>query len=276
MRLRFSKMHGLGNDFVVIDGISQKVRLNADKVRYLADRRFGVGCDQVLLVESPTRPDRDFRYRIFNADGQEVESCSTGARCFARFVRDRRLTGKRTIEVETASGDLTLQVLDNDQVCVPMGIPQLEPADIPFQASARALTYELEVNERMVEISALSMGDPHAVIMVDEVASAPLAELGPLVESHPRFAEQVNVGFMQIVSPAEIHLRVYQRGLGETLGCDTGACAAVVAGRLRQLLEPMVKVNLPGGQLSIHWPGPGQAVTMTGPATTVFHGQVNL
>ena len=276
MRLRFSKMHGLGNDFVVIDGVSQKVRLNADKVRYLADRQFGVGCDQVLLVESPTRPDRDFRYRVFNADGSEVESCGNGARCFARFVRDRRLTGKRTIDVETAGGDMTLQVLDNDQVRVDMGVPQLEPADIPFQAPARALTYELEINGRTLDISALSMGKPHAVILVDDVASAPVDELGPLVESHPRFPKRVNVGFMHIASRTEINLRVYERGVGETLACGTGACAAVVAGRLRQQLDATVKVNLPGGQLSINWPGPGQAVTMTGPATTVFHGQVNL
>lgn len=276
MRLRFSKMHGLGNDFVVIDGVSQKVRLNADKVRYLADRHFGVGCDQVLLVESPTRPDRDFRYRIFNADGSEVENCGNGARCFARFVRDRRLTGKRTIDVETAGGDITLHVLNNDQVRVDMGVPQLEPANIPFQAPAQALTYELEVNGRTLEISALSMGNPHAVILVDDVASARVDELGPLVESHPRFPKRVNVGFMHIASRTEINLRVYERGVGETLACGTGACAAVVAGRLRQQLDATVKVNLPGGQLAIHWPGPGQAVTMTGPATTVFHGQVNL
>lgn len=276
MRLRFSKMHGLGNDFVVIDGVSQKVRLNADKVRHLADRRFGVGCDQVLLVESPTRPDRDFRYRIFNADGREVENCGNGARCFARFVRDRRLTGKRTIHVQTAGGDLTLKVLNNDEVRVNMGVPQLQPADIPFQAPGRALTYPLEVNDRTVEISALSMGNPHAVILVDDVASAAVDELGPLVASHPRFPKGVNVGFMHIASPTEINLRVYERGVGETLACGTGACAAVVAGRLRQQLETTVKVNLPGGQLSIRWQGEGQPVSMTGPATTVFHGQVNL
>src|SRR5690625_4322123 len=195
---------------------------------------------------------------------------------FARFVRDRRLTGKRTIHVQTAGGDLTLKVLNNDEVRVNMGVPQLQPADIPFQAPGRALTYPLEVNDRTVEISALSMGNPHAVILVDDVASAAVDELGPLVASHPRFPKGVNVGFMHIASPTEINLRVYERGVGETLACGTGACAAVVAGRLRQQLETTVKVNLPGGQLSIHWPGEGQPVSMTGPATTVFHGQVNL
>ncbi|MDQ2076854.1 diaminopimelate epimerase [Marinimicrobium sp. ABcell2] len=276
MRLRFSKMHGLGNDFVVIDGVSQKVRLGADKVRQLADRHFGVGCDQVLVVEHPTRPDMDFRYRIFNADGGEVENCGNGARCFARFVLDRRLTGKRTIRVETAGGDMTLHVLENGDVSVNMGVPQLEPAAIPFQASAQAPVYELEVNGRVLEVSAVSMGNPHAVTLVDDVTNAPVEELGPLVESHPRFPKRVNAGFMHIVSRAEINLRVYERGVGETLACGTGACAAVVAGRQRQLLDATVNVNLPGGRLTIDWPGPGQPVTMTGPATTVFHGQVKL
>ncbi|WP_439509304.1 diaminopimelate epimerase [Marinimicrobium koreense] len=276
MRLRFTKMHGLGNDFVVIDGVTQKVRLSTEKIRTLADRHFGVGCDQVLLVETPTRPDIDFRYRIFNADGGEVENCGNGARCFARFVLERKLTGKRSIKVETAGGDITLNVTEQGQVQVDMGVPRLNPEEIPFQADAEAIRYDLALPEQTLDISAVSMGNPHAVLMVNKVDSAPVETLGPLIESHERFPRRVNAGFMQMVSPSEINLRVYERGAGETLACGTGACAAVVAGRLRQLLEETVKVNLPGGSLSITWPGPGHSVIMTGPATTVFHGQVKI
>ena len=276
MRLRFTKMHGLGNDFVVIDGVTQKVRLSTEKIRTLADRHFGVGCDQVLLVETPTRPDIDFRYRIFNADGGEVENCGNGARCFARFVLERKLTGKRSIKVETAGGDMTLKVTEQGQVQVDMGVPRLNPEEIPFQADAEAIRYDLALPEQTLDISAVSMGNPHAVLMVNKVDSAPVETLGPLIESHERFPRRVNAGFMQMVSPSEINLRVYERGAGETLACGTGACAAVVAGRLRQLLEETVKVNLPGGSLSITWPGPGHSVIMTGPATTVFHGQVKI
>lgn len=276
MRLRFTKMHGLGNDFIVIDGVSQKVRLSAERIRQLADRHFGVGCDQLLLVEAPSRPDIDFRYRIFNADGGEVENCGNGARCFARFVLERRLTGKRQIRVETACGDMLLKVADNGEVSVEMGVPHLAPEEVPFDAAAQAVGYELEVGGQLLDISAVSMGNPHAVLLVNNVANAPVAELGPQIESHPRFPKRVNAGFMQIVSPTEINLRVYERGAGETLACGTGACAAVVAGRLRQLLDSPVKVNLPGGSLTIEWAGPGEQVIMTGPATTVFHGQVKI
>src|SRR5690554_3303537 len=276
MRLRFTKMHGLGNDFVVIDGISQKVRLSPERVRQLADRHFGIGCDQLLLVEAPEHPDIDFRYRIFNADGGEVENCGNGARCFARFVLERKLTGKRSIKVETAGGDMTLKVTEQGQVQVDMGVPRLNPEEIPFQADAEAIRYDLVLPEQTLDISAVSMGNPHAVLMVNKVDSAPVETLGPLIESHERFPRRVNAGFMQMVSPSEINLRVYERGAGETLACGTGACAAVVAGRLRQLLEETVKVNLPGGSLSITWPGPGHSVIMTGPATTVFHGQVKI
>ncbi|WP_341939592.1 diaminopimelate epimerase [Marinimicrobium sp. C2-29] len=276
MRLRFTKMHGLGNDFVVIDGVTQRVRLSTDKIRTLADRHFGVGCDQLLLVETPTRPDIDFRYRIFNADGGEVENCGNGARCFARFVLERKLTGKRTIRVETAGGDMTLKVNQAGEVQVDMGVPRLTPEEIPFQAESQAVSYDLELPEQTLDISAVSMGNPHAVLLVNRVDSAPVEQLGPVIEHHPRFPSRVNAGFMQIVSPREINLRVYERGSGETLACGTGACAAVVAGRLRQLLEEEVKVNLPGGSLTIAWPGPGESVIMTGPATTVFHGQVKI
>lgn len=269
-------MHGLGNDFVVLDGISQRIRLSEDKIRRLADRRFGVGCDQVLLVEVPQNPDVDFRYRIYNADGSEVENCGNGARCFARFVLERKLTGKRTIVVETASGLLTLRVLDNDDVEVDMGAPRLAPADLPFTAEQQAITYPLALNDTTLDISAVSMGNPHAVAVVDDISTAPVALWGPQVESHERFPRRVNAGFMQIVSRTEINLRVYERGCGETLACGTGACAAVVAGRLRNLLDATVTVNLPGGRLTIEWQGEGHSVRMSGPAISVFHGQVKI
>lgn len=276
MRLRFSKMHGLGNDFVVIDGVSQSVRLSPDKIRSIADRNFGVGCDQILLVETPETPDVDFRYRIFNADGSEVENCGNGARCFAVFVRERKLTGKSVIKVETAGGLIELRVQDDEQVSVDMGAPRLQPAQIPFIADAQAVIYPLEVAGKTYDISAVSMGNPHSVLVVDNVKTAPVAELGPLIENHLRFPARVNAGFMQIVSRNEINLRVFERGTGETLACGTGACGAVVAGRLRGLLDEKVKVNLPGGSLVIEWPGEGQAVIMTGPAVTVFHGQIKI
>ncbi len=276
MRLRFSKMHGLGNDFVVIDGVSQSVRLTPEKIRYIADRHFGVGCDQVLLVETPERPDVDFRYRIFNCDGSEVENCGNGARCFAVFVRERKLTGKNVIKVETAGGLIELRVQQDEHVRVDMGVPRLEPAQIPFVADARALTYPIEVAGKTYDISAVSMGNPHGVLLVDNVKIAPVTELGPLIEKHSRFPARVNVGFMQVVSHSEINLRVFERGVGETLACGTGACGAVVAGRLRGLLDDNVKVNLPGGSLHIHWPGEGHPVMMTGPAVTVFHGQIKI
>lgn len=276
MRLRFSKMHGLGNDFMVIDGVGQKVRLSSEKIRQLADRHFGIGFDQLLVVEAPERPDVDFRYRIFNSDGSEVENCGNGARCFAVFVRDRKLTGKNLITVETAGGIMMLQITSNGEVCVNMGVPRLDPAEIPFLAEAQAATYSLDVDGTTLEISAVSMGNPHAVTLVEDVAKAPVAQLGPLVERHARFPQRVNAGFMQIVSADEINLRVFERGVGETLACGTGACAAVVAGNLRQQLSNNVKVNLPGGSLRISWAGPGEPVMMTGPATTVFHGQVKI
>lgn len=276
MRLRFTKMHGCGNDFVMIDGISQHVRLTPEKIRFLADRHFGIGCDQVLIVEPPSRPDLDFRYRIFNSDGAEVENCGNGARCFAKFVRDRRLTAKHRIHVETMKSTMALEVQRDGQVSVDMGVPVLTPADIPFQADGQAPSYPLEVDGRQWEISAVSMGNPHAVLLVDRTADAPVQELGGRIQQDPRFPEGVNVGFMAVLSPREIDLRVLERGAGETLACGTGACAAVVAGRLRGLLEEEVTVHLRGGTLSIRWSGEGRAVVMTGPAVTVFQGQIRL
>ncbi|WP_444923696.1 diaminopimelate epimerase [Microbulbifer sp. DLAB2-AF] len=274
MRVKFSKMHGLGNDFVMLDGISQRLKLSPDKIRRIADRRLGIGCDQVLLAEPPRGPEADFRYRIFNADGGEVENCGNGARCFARFVRERRLTGKKRLKVETAAGMLHLRVLDNDQVSVDMGAPVLEPVKIPFNADRRADSYLLEASDETFTIGAVSMGNPHAILLVDDIHSAPVETLGPLIEAHPRFPQKVNVGFLQVDSRSQAQLRVFERGVGETHACGTGACAAMVYAHLRDLVDEQVEIHLPGGSLTIHWSGPNQPVTMTGPATTVFHGQI--
>lgn len=274
--LRFTKMHGLGNDFVVIDGVRQDVQLDAECVRRLADRHFGVGCDQLLLVEPARSADTDFRYRIFNADGGEVEQCGNGARCFARFVRDQGLTDKSAIRVETAGGVIVLHVGDDGDVCVDMGVPQLEPALIPFLAPQRAAAYTLEHDGVDYRIGAVSMGNPHCVLRVDLVDTAPVATLGPALEHHPRFPARVNVGFMQVLARDHIRLRVFERGAGETLACGTGACAAVVAGRLQGWLDAQVRVELPGGTLRIDWAGEASPVLMTGPATRVFEGSIVL
>ncbi|QEW08088.1 diaminopimelate epimerase [Nitrincola iocasae] len=276
MLVRFSKMHGLGNDFMVIDAVAQRVRLNTDTVKRLADRHTGVGFDQLLLVEPPTRPDMDFRYRIYNADGSEVEHCGNGARCFARFVRERRLSVKNEIRVETAKGSALLTLLPDRQVEVNMGEPVLQPVEIPFAAEQEAAIYRLEIEGQCYEVSAVSMGNPHCVLLVNDVAQAPVKQLGRLIERHARFPQRVNVGFMQVMSRSQIQLRVFERGAGETQACGTGACAAVVAGRLRGLLDEQVDVHLTGGKLQISWEGKGSPVLMTGPATTVYEGQVYL
>ncbi|WP_457808942.1 diaminopimelate epimerase [Kushneria sp. EE4] len=274
MMLHFTKMQGLGNDFMVVDLVTQRARLDSERIRALADRRFGIGFDQLLLVEPPSRPDRDFRYRIFNADGSEVENCGNGARCFARFVLDQKLTARREIAVQTAGGDLVLRVADDGRVRVDMGAPRFAPVDIPLSAETQGHDYALDVDGETVHLDALSMGNPHAVIDVDSVDHAPVTTLGPRIEAHPRFPKRVNVGFMEIVSRQSVRLRVFERGVGETLACGTGACAAVVSGIRRGLLDPHVAVTLPGGTLSIEWPGPGQSVIMTGPAERVFDGRV--
>jgi diaminopimelate epimerase len=275
-RLRFTKMHGLGNDFVVLDGVRQTVRLTPEQCRHLADRHFGVGCDQILLVEPSTTPGVDFRYRIFNADGGEVQQCGNGARCFVRFVHDQGLTTKRQIRVETASGIIVPRLEDDGQVTVDMGPPRFEPAAIPFVAEARATTYVIDVAGQPVEIAALSMGNPHAVLETCDVDTAPVAEWGPRIEHHPRFPERVNVGFMQLLHRRAIRLRVFERGSGETLACGTGACAAAVAGMTRGLLDAEVEVQTRGGALTIRWAGEGHSVFMTGPAETVFQGEIEL
>lgn len=276
MKLHFTKMHGLGNDFVVFDAIDQPVELSDDQFRFIADRRFGIGCDQILLVEPPRLAGTDFHYRIFNADGSEVEACGNGARCFARFVREKGLTDKEVIPVGTAAGAIVLKHLDSGLVEVDMGIPELEPRLIPFDAPQRALTYPLEVEGVSHEISAVSMGNPHAVLRVPSTDDAPVAQLGPLIERHPRFPKRVNVGFMQIEDRTHIRLRVYERGTGETLACGSGACAAVVAGRLLGLLDPQVRVRLRGGELVIEWQTEGQPVVMRGTAETVYEGTIEL
>ncbi|MGV6807037.1 MAG: diaminopimelate epimerase [bacterium] len=276
MLLRFTKMHGLGNDFVVIDAVSQQFNMTAERARRLGDRRFGIGCDQILLVEPPPSPGIDFSYRIFNQDGTEVEQCGNGARCFARFVRDRRLTGKSVIRVHTRGGDITLRVQPDNQVVVNMGAPRLDPQDIPAAFPSRQLLYPVEVAGQSIELSSVSMGNPHGVIIVDDVESAPVETLGPALEEHPVFPQRANIGFMEIVSRSEINLRVFERGAGETLACGTGACAAVVAGRIQDLLDSEVNVNLPGGSLQIQWSGEGEDVMMTGPATTVYQGRIKI
>lgn len=276
MLLHFTKMHGLGNDFMVIDMVSQNVRLPTEKIRRLADRRFGVGFDQLLLVEAPTHPDMDFRYRIFNADGSEVEQCGNGARCFAKFVRDKKLIGRDKIHVQTAGGNIQLMLQSNGEVTVDMGLPRLRPEQIPFNAENQSATYTLEHNDETYYISAVSMGNPHCVMVVDNVHDAPVELLGAQLENHPGFPNKCNVGFMEIINRNEINLRVFERGVGETLACGSGACAAVVAGNLRGLLDQEVKVHLPGGILNIYWLGEGSPVMMTGAATRVFEGYTRL
>lgn len=276
MLVRFTKMHGLGNDFMVLDLVTQRVKLTPKIVEKLGDRNFGVGFDQLLIVEPPGSPDVDFRYRIYNSDGSEVENCGNGARCFAKFVRDKRLTGKDEIAVETANGRAVLKIREDRQVEVNMGAPRLKPADVPFDADAQGATYPISVDGEEYLISAVSMGNPHGVLLVDDVDTAPVETLGPKLEPHARFPQKANIGFMQVVSRDEVRLRVYERGAGETKACGTGACAAVVAGVLRGVLNDRVKVTLPGGDLEIHWAGGDTPVIMTGPATTVFEGQIFL
>ncbi len=276
MLLRFTKMHGLGNDFMVLDLVSQHAHVQPRHVKQWGDRNFGVGFDQLLIVEPPSKPDADFRYRIFNCDGTEVEQCGNGARCFARFVVDKRLTAKKTIRVETKGGMIELTLTNDGQVTVDMGPPRLAPEQVPFLAEAEALSYPVEVDGQQYPLAAISMGNPHGVLRVDDVDSAPVRTLGPKLEVHERFPQKANIGFLQIVNPHQARLRVWERGAGETLACGTGACAAAVAGIRQGWLQSPVQIDLPGGRLSIEWAGPGQPVMMTGPAVRVFEGQVRL
>ena len=280
MRLRFTKMHGLGNDFMVVDGLTQPLPedgppLPEAELRRLGDRHFGVGFDQLLVVQPARHEGVDFRYRIFNSDGSEVGQCGNGARCFARFVRDQGHTGKHEIRVETAEGLMTLRVTDDGLVTVDMGAPRWAPAAVPFQADAEADTYILVAGQNAYEVSAVGLGNPHLVMLVENVDSAPVETLGPLLERHERFPERVNAGFMQIVGRDEIRLRVFERGAGETLACGSGACAAVVCGQRRGLLDEAVTVHLPGGTLQVRYDGQG-GILMTGPAGRVYDGEIDV
>lgn len=272
--LNFTKMHGLGNDFVIIDAINQSITVNSELIRFLADRHFGVGCDQVLLVERPTILHVDFRYRIFNADGSEVEQCGNGARCFARFVRDAGLIQHNHIKVETAAGEIYLSLEENGEVAVNMGKPRFNPSDIPFLSDQEKLSYSVLVGEQQINCGVVSMGNPHCVLQVADLLHAPVATLGALLERHALFPRRVNVGFMEIIKRSAIKLRVYERGVGETLACGTGACAAVAVGIRQGLLDSPVTVTLPGGQLTIHWQNENAPIIMIGAAVKVFDGKI--
>ena len=276
MLLRFTKMHGLGNDFMVLDLVSQHAHIQPKHAKQWGDRHTGIGFDQLLIVEAPNNPEVDFRYRIFNADGSEVEQCGNGARCFARFVLDKRLTAKKRIRLETKSGIIVLDVQNDGQVSVNMGPPRFIPAEIPFVADAQAPSYPLEVDGQLYSIAAVSMGNPHAVLRVDDVFTAPVHELGPKIENHPRFPQRVNAGFIQVIDRHRANLRVWERGAGETQACGTGACAAAVAAISQGWMDSPVSLDLPGGRLHIEWAGPGKPVMMTGPAVRVYEGQVRL
>ena len=276
MILKFTKMHGAGNDFVVLDGVRQHIQLTPEQLRMLADRHFGVGCDQILLVESTRFPGADFRYRIFNSDGGEVEQCGNGARCFVRFVHEQGLTHKREIVVETKSGLISPSLEEDGRVTVNMGAPIFEVDRIPFNSLSNALIQPIEINGASVLITAVSMGNPHAVQVVEDVELAPVAVQGALIEHHPLFPKRVNAGYMQVLDRSHIRLRVYERGAGETLSCGTGACAAVVTGIKRGLLDARVQVATKGGVLNIAWSGENTPVMMTGPAISVFTGEINL
>ena len=269
-------MQGIGNDFIVIDTITNQVKLSPSKIRMLANRNTGIGCDQLLLVEAPTEPDVDFNYRIFNSDGGEVEQCGNGARCFAKYVRDRKLCARNPIRVNTLAGRLEIVINPDNSYSVDMGEPIFDPVDIPFSATERQPQYCLTAADQKINLSVVSMGNPHAVLQVDSIEDAPVNLLGPALESHADFPNRANIGFMQILSAQEINLRVHERGAGETLACGTGACAAVVSGIQLGLLDPEVQVNLPGGKLKIHWLGEGHSVILSGPAKTIFHGQIRI
>jgi len=276
MLIKFTKMHGLGNDFVVIDAVRQAVNLNSDIIKQLADRNLGIGCDQVLVIEPPSAKNIDFDYRIFNCDGTEVEQCGNGARCMGRYIADQNLSGKKLVRLKSKNRIMEVQLKSRTLVTVDMGPPTLEPDAIPFIADNQNTTYAIDIDGQTHNISAISMGNPHAVIRVDDINSAAVEQLGPQLQAHRQFPESVNVGFMEIVNPQHIRLRVYERGAGETQACGSGACAAAVAAIRQGLVENIVNIELLGGELSIEWQGDEQPVLMTGPTETVFHGQIKL
>lgn len=278
--LEFTKMHGLGNDFIVVNNLDQLQKLDSDRIRLLADRHFGIGFDQLLLVEPASVDNAEFDYRIFNCDGAEVEHCGNGARCFAKYVFDKGLSKNRVIRVNTAGGLITLRIQSEDRVLVEMGVPEFNPADIPIHASAEALDYSLELDIggqlHPIRFGALSIGNPHITVLVDDIDRAPVESWGPILESHPLFPNRINVGFMQVVDNACARVRVFERGVGETRACGSGACAAAVYGIRKKLLDKSSVLTLPGGELKIFWPGGHNNVEMTGPCATVFEGQTKM
>ena len=276
---RFTKMHGLGNDFMMVDLISQRAQLRPELIQELSDRRTGIGFDQLLTVSPPDDPDADFRYRIYNADGSEAEQCGNGARCFLRFVRDEGLTTKPVIRLQTNTGSIVCSLERDGNITVDMGTPVLQPARIPFKAASAQIVYPLSLAPDLaesVELTAINVGNPHAVLLVDDVDTARVEEIGPLIERHERFPERVNVGFLQVLSPNRVRLRVFERGVGETSACGSGACAAVVAGRLQGLIDENVEVELRGGNLRLSWAGDNASIKMTGPACRVYEGRLQI
>jgi len=276
MKLAFTKMHGAGNDFVVLDGISQSIEVTEPLIKTLADRRRGIGCDQVLVLDAPDDPDADFRYTIFNADGSRAGQCGNGARCAGRFLKEKRLTRKRKLVLLTDGESLHITLNEDGRIFAGLAPPQFAPEAIPFEAEQTRHQYNIEVQGQALSIGAVSMGNPHAVLIVDDVRGAPVQTLGPLLESHQRFPARANVGFMQVLSRSEIRLRVYERGVGETAACGSGACAAVVHGIQADLLDTEVAVHLPGGKLSVRWDGEQARVWLGGPTTSVFDGTIHI
>lgn len=276
MTIHFTKMQGLGNDFVVIDATQKSLQLTAQQIKKMSDRHFGIGFDQLLIIEPSSDPAADFNYRIFNADGSQAEQCGNGARCIGKYIHDHKLSAKKEIIVNTLAGNIPIILEKDGQITVNMGIPVFEPKKIPFQTNQQAKTYQLPLENNFIEIGAVSMGNPHAIMIVKDIATAPVEKLGPRIENHPQFPQRTNVEFMEIVNPSQIRLRVYERGAGETLACGTGACAAVVIGRIWQQLKEKVSVQLPGGTLIISWQGENNPVWMTGPAEEIFVGEWKL
>ena len=276
MQTRFTKMHGLGNDFVVLDAVRQSIRLTTDIVKRIADRNLGIGCDQVLVIEPPEDKNLDFNYRIFNCDGSEVEQCGNGARCIGRYISDQQLSGKKTVRIKTKNRVMEIHSNSKNMITANMGAPSFFPADIPLLSDQRSDLYNIDINNSNYQMAALSVGNPHAVLQVDKIDHADVEKIGPLVQEHSLFPESVNVGFMQVIDRQKLALRVYERGVGETQACGSGACAAAVAAIQQGLVENIVEIQLLGGKLTIEWQGEDQPILMTGPAETVFHGKIKL
>lgn len=276
MQTRFTKMHGLGNDFVVLDAVRQSIRLNADIIKRIADRNLGIGCDQVLVIEPPTDRNIDFNYRIFNCDGSEVEQCGNGARCIGRYIKDQQLSGKKTLRIKTKNRVMEITTTTKNMITANMGEPSFIPADIPLDSEQQKDLYSIDINNSSLKIAALSVGNPHAVLQVDNIDQADVETIGSLIQKHSLFPESVNVGFMQIIDRQNLALRVYERGVGETHACGSGACAAAVAAIKQGLVDKTIEIKLLGGKLTIEWQGEGQPILMTGPAETVFHGKIKL